>query len=136
MSPARYLIDTSALARVLGQQDSRWDEAIANGVVAVCPVTELEFLYGARSVSDRDRIVSLLNRMLLPVDLDDRDYRRAWEVQRILTSRGEHRSAGPVDLLVAACAELRDLTLLHCDNDFETIARVTEQRVYRVAPKE
>ncbi|NKY97579.1 PIN domain nuclease [Nocardiopsis alborubida] len=136
MSPARYLVDTSALARVYEQTGSpEWDDAITNGVVAVCPVTELEFLYSARSVSHRDRVVSLLNRMLLPVDLDDRDYRRAWEVQRILTSRGEHRSAGPVDLLVAACSELRGLTLLHCDNDFETIARVTGQRTCRIDPK-
>lgn len=36
-----------------------------------------------------------------------------------------HRSAGAVDLLVAATAELRGLTVLHYGNDFETIASVT-----------
>lgn len=43
--------------------------------------------------------------------------------------KGEHRSAGPVDLLVAAAAEEAELTLLHYDRDFETIARTTGQPV-------
>ena len=38
-----------------------------------------------------------------------------------------HRSAGPVDLVVAATAELHDLTLLHHDHDFDVIASVTGQ---------
>lgn len=59
-------------------------------------------------------------------------FSRAWEVQRLLTEGGEHRSAGPVDLLVAACAEMQGLTLLHDDDDFETVARVTGQKTRRV----
>ncbi|MGX1272453.1 putative nucleic acid-binding protein [Streptomyces phaeoluteigriseus] len=39
------------------------------------------------------------------------------------------RSAGPVDLLIAAVAEEAGLTLLHYDRDFETIARTTGQPV-------
>jgi hypothetical protein len=50
---------------------------------------------------------------------------RAWEVQRNLTDRGKHRSAGAADLLIAATAELQGLTVLHYDNDFDTIASVT-----------
>ncbi len=46
-----------------------------------------------------------------------------------LTAKGEHRSAGPVDLLVAAAAKEAGLTLLHCDHDFDTIARTTGQPV-------
>ncbi|MZE78609.1 PIN domain nuclease [Streptomyces sp. SID5475] len=45
-----------------------------------------------------------------------------------LSGKGEHRSAGPVDLLVAAVAELSGLVLLHCDRDFEALARHTGQR--------
>jgi hypothetical protein len=37
------------------------------------------------------------------------------------------RGAVPVDLVVAATAELFGLTLLHHDRDFATIARVTGQ---------
>ena len=48
-------------------------------------------------------------------------------MQASLTDRGAHRSAGPVDLLVAATAEFHKLTLLHYDHDFEQIAQVTAQ---------
>lgn len=134
MSPAVYLVDTSALARIYRAPEGyeEWDHALVQGTIAVCPITELEFLYSARSEAHRETMVGLLNRMLLPVDLADEHFARAWEVQRLLTGRGEHRSAGPVDLLVAACAELNGLTLLHNDNDFETIGRVTRQKVRRI----
>jgi predicted nucleic acid-binding protein len=48
-------------------------------------------------------------------------------VQGELTTKGQLRSAGPVDLVVAATAELHSLTLLHHDRDFGVIARVTGQ---------
>lgn len=130
MSPAQYLIDTSALSRLFRQKKemfSPWYRALDNGIVAVSPVTELELLYGARSSEDRASLVDRLNRLLLPSPFDDRHISRAWEVQRVLTAHGEHRSAGPVDLLVAAAAEVNDLTLLHYDRDFDTIARCTGQ---------
>jgi predicted nucleic acid-binding protein len=61
------------------------------------------------------------------VPVDDRAYDRARQVQEALTKCGQHRGAGPVDLLVAATAELQGLTLLHRDRDFECIAAVTGQ---------
>ncbi len=61
------------------------------------------------------------------VPIPDGTFRRAL-VQQLLVDHGEHRSAGPVDLLVAAVAELSGLILLHCDRDFEAIARHTGQR--------
>lgn len=45
------------------------------------------------------------------VPVDDRAYDRAWRVQETLTQRGQHRSAGAVDLVVAATAELQGLPL-------------------------
>jgi predicted nucleic acid-binding protein len=61
------------------------------------------------------------------VPVHDRAYSRAWEVQGDLTAKGEHRSTGPVDLVIAATAELSGLTLLHHDHDYDTIAAVTGQ---------
>jgi predicted nucleic acid-binding protein len=46
-----------------------------------------------------------------------------------MTEVGKHRSAGPVDLLIAATAEQERLTVLCDDRDFETVASVTHQRV-------
>lgn len=130
MSLARFLIDTSALARLFDgvERFPHWDKAIESGFVAVCPVTELEFLYSARSREHRTGMVDILSRLFLPAHFDDRHVARAWEVQRDLTSRGEHRSAGPVDLMTAATAELNQLVLLHYDRDFDAIARVTGQQ--------
>jgi predicted nuclease of predicted toxin-antitoxin system len=69
------------------------------------------------------------------VPVDDRAYDRAWRVQEILTQRGQHRSAGAVDLVVAATAELQGLTLLHRDRDFECIAAVTGQALQWYGPR-
>lgn len=57
--------------------------------------------------------------------MPDGVYRRCRIIQEQLTTEGEHRSAGPVALLMAAAAEEAGLTLLHYDRDFETIARTT-----------
>lgn len=67
--------------------------------------------------------------------VDDRAYDRAWYVQGMLTKRGRHRSAGAVDLVAAATAELQGLTLLHRDRDFECIASVTGQALQWYGPE-
>jgi predicted nucleic acid-binding protein len=126
---AQFLIDTSALVRLMrpGAESYGWDQAVAAGLIAVCPITELEFFYSARSAKDREETVGDMREAFGWVPVHDRAYARAWEVQGELTSRGQHRAAGPVDLVVAATAELFDLTLLHHDRDFATIAGVTGQ---------
>ncbi|MEW2395778.1 PIN domain nuclease [Streptomyces sp. NPDC046862] len=128
MTVADYLIDTSAVARVLlGRTTAEWDDRIGAGLVALCDITELEILYSARSATDRERVKRTLNAHYTWCPMPDGIYRRARVVQETLTTKGEHRSAGPCDLLVAAAAEEAGLTLLHYDRDFETIARTTGQ---------
>ena len=129
MNPAQFLIDTSALARFLRSDAEQygWDQAAAAGLIAVCPITELEFFYSARSITDRMRGIEDMRRLFGWVPVDDRAYDRAWRVQEAMTRRGQHHSAGAVDLVVAATAELQGLTLLHRDRDFEVIAAVTGQ---------
>ncbi|CAM5605650.1 PIN domain nuclease [Streptomyces canus] len=130
MTVADYLIDTSALARVLLRQTTtEWDDRIGVGLVAICDITELEVLYSARSAADRARLKAALDAHYVWCPMPDGIYRRSRIVQEQLTTKGEHRSAGPVDLLVAAAAEEAGLTLLHFDRDFETIARTTGQPV-------
>jgi predicted nucleic acid-binding protein len=127
---ADYLIDTSALARVLlGQNTTEWDDRIGAGLVAICDITELEVLYSARSAADRARLKAALDAHYVWCPVPDGIYRRSRVVQEQLTAKGEHRSAGPVDLLVAAAAEEAGLALLHYDRDLETIARTTGQPV-------
>jgi predicted nucleic acid-binding protein len=57
---------------------------------------------------------------------------RAEVVQGLLADRGQHRAPSVPDLLIAAAAELLDLTVLHMDKDFELIAEVTGQPVERL----
>jgi predicted nucleic acid-binding protein len=129
MMSAQFLIDTSALARLMrsGAESFGWDQAVAAGLVAVCPITELEFCHSARSAKDRESLIADLRSAFGWVPVHDRAFDRAREVQGELTDQGQHRSAGPVDLVVAATAELFGLTLLHHDRDFATIAGVTGQ---------
>nr|WP_206312322.1 PIN domain nuclease [Streptomyces sp. 196(2019)] len=121
------MIDTSALVRILGRHSTEdWERRIGAGLIALCDLTELEMLYTARSARDRESIrerLALFTWCPMPEGI----YRRARTVQEQLTAKGEHRSAGPVDLLLAATAEQSGLTLLHYDHDFETIARTTGQ---------
>lgn len=136
MNAAQFLIDTSALARFMHSDAEQhgWDQAAAAGLIAVCPITELEFFYSARSAADRSQGIEDVRALFGWVPVDDRAYDRAWQVQEVLTQRGQHRSAGPVDLVVAAAAELQGLTLLHRDKDFECIAAVTGQALQWYGP--
>ncbi|MFW6695130.1 PIN domain nuclease [Streptomyces sp. MAR4 CNX-425] len=124
-----YLADTSALARLIPDVADTYGfhQAIDAGLVGICDITELEFLYSARTVADRASILHLLGGAYVWVSVPDGVYQRAREVQQMLTRHSEHRGPGAVDLLVAAVAELSGLTLLHRDADFETIAKHTGQ---------
>ncbi|MFI0424962.1 PIN domain-containing protein [Spongiactinospora sp. 9N601] len=88
----------------------------------------------ARRRPGRGRGIDRLRELFGRVPVDDRAYARAWEVQDARTRRGRHRSAGPVDLIIAATAELQGLTLLHRDHDFKCIAEVTGQAVQWYGP--
>lgn len=129
MNPARYLIDTSALVRLLRKDAAAqgWDEAANAGLIAICPITQLEFLNSARSLAVRQEHVEAFRDLFCWVPIIDQVYERAAQTQEQLTRRGEHRSAGAVDLVLAATAELHDLALLHQDRDFDCIAAVTGQ---------
>ena len=130
MSPAVYLIDTSGLFRILqGKLREAWSEELAAGVIATCPIVELEFLYSARSLADRLEKQRLLRTVFGWVPVSDRAFDRAEQVQQLLTEAGKHRSAGPVDLLIAATAEQEHLTILCDDHDSETVATVPRQPV-------
>ncbi|MEA2716011.1 MAG: hypothetical protein QOI99_328 [Actinomycetota bacterium] len=58
---------------------------------------------------------------------------RALAVQAALADRGQHRAPSIPDLLIAATAELAQLTVLHFDQDYQLIADVTGQPVERLA---
>jgi predicted nucleic acid-binding protein len=133
VSKVRFLIDTSGLFRIMQKEHlAVWSDFLAAGVVAVCPIVELEFLFSARSLADRLQKQRLLREVFAWVPMSERAYERAEQVQQQLTERGAHRSAGAVDLLIAATAEQSQLVILCDDRDYETVATVTRQPVRRV----
>lgn len=130
MTPALYLIDTSGLFRILQDKlRQAWSDQLAAGIIATCPVVELEFLYSARSLADRLEKQQLLHDLFGWVPMSEPAWERAAEVQQLLTDAGQHRSAGPIDLLIAATAERERLIVLCDDHDFQTIAAITGQPV-------
>jgi predicted nucleic acid-binding protein len=136
LTPATWLIDKSALARVdhVEVADIVLPRLQA-GLIGVSIVTELEVGFSARSVADyRTTRADLLDH-LIPVLLPARAEQRAREVQAELVRKGQHRSAGVADLLLAATAEIESLTLLHYDADFDVIAAVSGQPTEWVVPR-
>lgn len=122
---ARYLADTSAWNRS-GQIAERWSALIDEDELALCAPVKLELLWSARGPKDYETLASdLAGFQTLPIDR--RAERAAERAQAGLAGRSQHRGPLPVDLLVAAVAEVNDLTVLHYDRHFDAIARVTGQ---------
>lgn len=130
-----WLIDKSALVRLGDSPDAAtWADRIGRGLVRVTTLTRLEIGFSARSGEDLRSGLSSPPLSAMPVEfLTPAIEQRAEEVQRMLADRGHHRSPSVPDLLIAATAELADLTVLHVDRDFELIAQVTGQSQERLA---
>lgn len=132
----RYIADKSALAR-LGE--TRVSAALAPlilaGEVATCSIVELEVLYSARSHADlvKTRLTRSLAFPLVPIVQADFD--RAIDIMEELARRGLHRAVGLPDLLIAVVAEREQLTVLHCDADYDHVAAVTGQPMQWIVPR-
>jgi len=135
VTPARYLVDNSALARLdVPTAAAHWHSLVQAGLVGVSVVTELEVGFSARSSADYRTTRSRIVERLLAVPLPFRAEARAREVQRLLVERGQHRAVGVADLLIAATAEIEGLIVLHYDADFDLVADVTGQPTEWVVP--
>jgi predicted nucleic acid-binding protein len=101
--------------------------------LARCTLTDLELGFSASSAGDWDRLQALL-ATLTPVEVTPAVISRAKNIQRMLAVRGLKGRKVP-DLIIAAAAELADLTVLHYDQDFELIASVTDQPHEWIVPR-
>ena len=103
------------------------------GLVRICTVTLLEVGYSARSAKDHRSLLAEPPIASMPVEyLTPKIEARTLELQSVLVERGLHRAPSVPDLLIAATAELAELTVLHLDKNFELIAEITGQRVERL----
>ena len=122
---ARYLIDTSAAARMADPiVRARLEPLIVGGVVATCATLDAEALYSARSPADYERIRTDRSVAYEYLSTDDEHWRAAFNAQRELARTGRHRVVGIADLLTAVLAAEHRLTLVHYDADFDIAAEV------------
>ncbi len=129
-----YLADKSALSRLtIPAVRDRLGPLLINGLVATCPIIDLEVLYSARSLVDYEGM-RLERRALPSFPITPAVTDRSLEVQYELAKRGQHRISLP-DLLIAAVAELNDLAVIHYAADYDRIAAITGQPVEWVAPR-
>lgn len=124
-----WLIDKSALVRLAASPDAgQWAGRIERGLVRITTVTRLETGYSARSGPDLRAGLQQPPLSSMPVEyLTPAIEDRAVEVLALLADRGQHRAPSIPDLIIAATAELADLTVLHLNKDFDIIAQITGQ---------
>ena len=134
MAEPRYLVDTSVFARIdLDVVAERLEALAISGRLWTCRVVDLELAYGTRQRDVAGLIESrreLPEASITPAVLD-----RALQVAGLMTTKSLHRGAKPIDLVIAAAAEARGLAVLHYDEDYERIGKVTRQPTEWVAPK-
>jgi predicted nucleic acid-binding protein len=130
-----WLIDKSALVRLAHSPDApTWVDRIQRGLVRISTLTRLEVGYSARSADDlrvslHEPPVAAMPVEYLTPTMED----RAGTVQALLADQGQHRAPSIPDLLIAAIAEISELTVLHVDKDYELIAEITGQPTERLA---
>lgn len=129
----KYLIDTSALVRVLRRQvDDHWHELVARGLVAICdPVlTETLTIADARKYAE---VEEALREAYPWVPVPDDVWDTVTSVRRRLAAKSVHQGLSVADHLVVAIAMRNRLTVLHEDADFTTVAgMVPELREERI----
>lgn len=135
MAVRGWLIDKSAYARLGFSPDAElWANRITRGLVRLSVVTRLEIGYSFRNATIAEGEADSPPLSLMPVEyftpaVED----RAVELQMMLTARGQHRAPSIPDLLLAATAEKRGLTILSVDKDFSLISSLTGQPVETLA---
>jgi predicted nucleic acid-binding protein len=117
------LVDSSAYAR--GFRTADFDDELC-----LCPITELEILYSARSAR---QYAALEERLTLyrSLGIDSQTMSTARAAQRELAALGRHRVPMP-DLLIAACAQQHGAGVLHVDRHYDLLAQVLDFRPVRL----
>jgi predicted nucleic acid-binding protein len=128
-----HLLDTSVLTRLREPAvREAIEERAQRGQLARAGISDLEIGFSARNAAEWDRLADAMEVFAL-VESTAEHVRRGRQAQRLLASRHQRGRKVP-DLLVAAAAEARSLTVLHYDADFDLIAAVTGQSCQWVVP--
>ena len=136
MAGAVYLADTSVYV-LQGRHPSvrrRFESLLAEGRLAACQMTALEFLNNAPDPKGYEILWGAIHgQRWLGVTAAAMD--RAMEVHRQLAETSQHRHFRLPDLIIAATAEVHGAIVLHYDADYDRIARITGQATEWVAER-
>jgi len=120
-----YLVDTSVWVEALRASGSRrireeLEPLVRSGGVAVTDWIILELMVGIRSAEGSAALLKRLEpvaRLALP----EGGWTRAWNLAALLRKKAVSPSAA--NCLIATVAIAHGATLVHCDSDFELIAK-------------
>ena len=127
MALARFLIDTSAAARMNHPVVAdRLGPLIEAGLVATCATLDAEALYSARSPGEYEQVRADRRKAYEYLPIEDRHWQQAFDAHLGLSRTGRHRSVGMADLVGAVLAGEHQLTLIHYDADFDIAAEVID----------
>ncbi|MEV0076719.1 PIN domain-containing protein [Nocardia neocaledoniensis] len=133
---ARYLLDTSAAARMPHKQvAAELAPLIKAGLVATCAPLDSEALYSARNPTEYEEIRSRRREAYEYLPTNDEHWHSAFVIQRELARSGRHRAVGIHDLLAAVVAVEHRLVLVHYDADFEAVASIVDLNHRWIAPR-
>jgi predicted nucleic acid-binding protein len=106
---------------------------VNDGLVLVCDVVVLELI---RLTPNESRAQQVAGRLELfeSVAMGAELWKRARELQSLLSANGDHRRVPPMDLLIGAAAEHADVPLVHYDRDYERLARVSALQHHWLVP--
>ena len=133
--PNTYLVDTSALVRILRRQVApEWQERVAAGHVWLCDPVATETMSIAPA-AQYERFRRRLFETHPWVSVPENPWPMVRDVQSRLAHLGAHQRFSVADHLVVATALRAGLTVLHADEDFVTAARaVPELAQEKLAP--
>jgi hypothetical protein len=123
-----YLADTSVyvLQRQYREVRRRFETLLAEGRLAACQMTSLEYLNNAPDPKSYETLWGALHGHRW-IDVTTQAMDRALATHRALAATSQHRHFRLPDLIIAATAELHGATVLHYDADYDRIAAVTGQ---------
>ena len=136
MAGAIYLADTSVyvLQGKHAPVRRRFESLLAEGRLAACQMTTLEFLNHAPDPKGYEVLWGAMHGHRW-IDVTTEAMDRALDVHRRLAETSQHRHFRLPDLITAATAEMHGATVLHYDADYDRIARITNQPVEWVVEK-
>lgn len=134
MAIGHWIIERSAFVGLPTALDRDvWSNRIELGLVSLSVVTRLEIGFSARNSADLWSSLKVPPLSFMPLEhFTPAAENRAAEVQLRLAERGQHRIPSIPNLLIAATAEVKELTVLYLDTDFDLIAEITGQHLERL----